>query len=400
MKTPVFTLFTFILSLPLLWGTTMKGGKTVTINEPVSGDLYIAGENITINRMVSGDLISAGGEISIKDTVTEDVILAGGDLSLEGVVMDDARLAGGKIFIRNNIAGDLIIAGGEITVASGVVIGGNVYIAGGKVTLDGNINGILDIRGGEIEVNGTVVGETIIKGGEVYLNGTLQNTSELAAQEIIIGSNARFLNNVRYYHTKGEIDFGKRLVGNAEATFDESLKSSMEEIDWKKTFAKAYFSLIIFRILAGLLIIALLVWLLHGFFHKVGHTINENTPSSIGYGFLYFLIVPLIAVLGFLIVVGIPLSIFVLSVFGFTIATSHAITSVAASYWIQKRYKQDWTKFRIIAISLGLFVLLKLIMWIPFLGWAISIFAVAVAFGGIILTIMEMRSEKDLEMVE
>ena len=388
-------LILFCLSGIFAWSATQtRAGENVTIDGIVDGDLYVAGGKIIVNGKIKGDLIGAGGDIFLRDSIFEDLVAAGGNLYVEGPVLDDIRMAGGKIFIRKDVRGDVIVAGGDVVVEPGVTIEGDLFVAAGKVRLDGTVKGTIDIRGDEIFFAGVALDKVSIKGRSVELNGEIQGPGELVGREIRLGTKARFYQDIQYYSGEGELDWGNSLVENAKAEFDESMENQLGELDWEKIFGFSLVAFILFRILTGLLFIALLILIFHQFWKSTVFYVEENGMKALGYGLLYFFITPVVAAIAIMLLIGIPIGFFILSIYGFSLMASHALASVLSAYWIENRQGQNWSKGMLILIALGIFLLIKIITMVPILGWLLSMIIFALVFGKLIMEFLQRREEK------
>ena len=395
-----------LLFLPILlgWGllaqaTDTRFGERVRVTQTVSGDLYIGAGNIEVGAPIRGDLVAAGGQLEIADSIAADLMLFGGDISLSGFVGDDARLAGGKLVLRGRILGDLFIGGGEVRLAPEAVVEGNVFIAGGQVTLEGTVQGNLKLAGGLLTVRGTINGASELTGGELELDGTFRQPAQLAGTTIRLDDGAQFFGDVRYY-AEDPVDFSTAMQGGATATYDESLAELVDTGNWRGALRAGAIGWLLYRVLAAALIILLLVWLFPRFWERVGLAVEEAPTRALGQGVLYFLGVPLLILLSLIVVIGIPVGLFLLGLYLFSITISHAIVALAGTYWLQERGERHWTTAQTVLVAIGLFVALKVISWVPFLGWIVSLLAVILAFGAVVLVVRDWIAERRARRAE
>lgn len=361
-------------------------GGNIIISQPVMEDLYIAGGNITINAPVMGDLIVAGGTIIINDTITNDILLAGGTVIFNGYVGDDIRCAGGNIRISKNVGGDVVISGGSINIDKGVTIGG-LMTSGGDVTIDGNVNG--EIKGvfGKFILNGNVAKNADCRGGSIVINGTIEGKSVLAAKYISIGNNGLFKNEVRYWNKKGSIDFKQSLM-NSKATFDPSL--NIRSGEWYFLGATTL-GILLWYLGMALVMLLIIQYLFSATLNKAADNVFNNSLKSLGTGFLFLIAVPVLAVIAIITLVGLPVGFILLFGYIGLVLLATIITSLVAANWMNNRNKKNWNYGRLVLIAFAIFILLKLISLTPFVGWVIMILLVAIAFGGILLTISFKR---------
>jgi hypothetical protein len=389
----------FLNATTALFATSFKGEQDITISTEVNEDLYLAGGNILIDAPIRGDLICAGGDVTIQDTITEDVMLVGGTLKVMGYIGDDLRIAGGTITITNTINGDLIIAGGDVTVGKDAVINGNLQMVGGKLTMNGTVRGIANLRGGEIYWNGIAEKELTAKGGNLTFNGTVQGKSQLAAQNITLGSSAKFYDNVEYWNPEGELDFGNTLLSGATSSYNESLKTSDNDFNWRH-LGVGLVAFWIYRLLAAALIIVLLMWMFHRFFSRISPETTNNFANHLGYGFLYIIGLPVLIIVAFITVIGIPTGMILMTTYGLTIALGHVLASLLIAYGLNTYYEKNWNRRNLFLVALGSYLGLKIVGAIPFLGFVVSIIVVTTAIGTILYIWWKNRPRDEEPIVE
>lgn len=357
-------------------------GNDITISKAVYEDLYIAGNNIIINAPVHGDLIIAGGTIIINDSVMNDIILAGGNVTFNGYVADDIRCAGGKIYIHKNVAGDVVVTGGSVILHKGISVGG-LITSGGTVIADGDVNGEVKAAAGDLFIKGNVAKNIDCRGGRITVDGIINGSSILAADNIIIGNNAVFNNDVRYWNKQGKLDFNQSLK-NSRATYDASLKPKTSR--WYFLGATSILGVLWYLGMA-LLMIFITQYLFAAVMKKAADRAFENTLKSFGLGLLFFIGVPVAAIIAFITMIGVPVG--VLLVFGYILSLLMAtiITAVVGANWFNNRNNHNWNYRQLVFASFGIFILLKLVNTIPFFGWFIMCLLVCVSFGSIIQNI-------------
>lgn len=361
----------------------IEWGRTVTITQPVHEDLYVAGGTVTINAPVYGDLIVAGGTIFLNDTVANDLLLAGGTVHFNGYVADDLRCAGGELHILQNVGGDLVITGGRVDVARSVIINGGLVTGGGDVTFDGTANGNIRSAAGIMRFNGTGLGNFEFHGGTLVLNGEVKGQSVIAARQLQFGSHAVLGNNVRYWTERGQVDFGKSLR-NGTAVYDPSLK--IRTNSWYFLGRSTVLGLI-WYLSTVFIFILLLQYLFRSTFRRAGDTVDESMLKSLGSGLLFFVCVPVLIGVLLITVVGIPVGLILMAGYILLLLLATVITSLVFANWYNHRFAQQWTFWQIVAASMAMFVLFKLVTFTPFFGWLVMIIVASIAFGALLKTI-------------
>lgn len=372
-----------LLSVSSIFAATILTGETVRITEPIEGNAYIGAGTVTIDAIVNGDVTVGAGEIQILDTIREDLIVGGGRVRVDGVIGDDIRCGGGEVKIFGNVLGDVIVGCGTLEIGPDVVVYGDLVIAGGEVRISGTVKGSIIMAGGEVSFDGIAEKDVEIRGGEVTLDGDIRGPAKLAAKEIVLRSNAQFAQDVRYWQVDGELDFTGHLRGDASAVYDTSLKQDMEKYD-NKWFSKGFGVFSVYRFFAGAVLVALLLWLFHSFFRRSGAGLPDQWINRFGTGILYFIGVPVAAILLFITLIGIPIGLFVLFFYIFSLLFAPALTAaVGANVWEQSR-GLSWSTGQRIMVGIGLLLILRLLMWIPVAGPLLGIILVSIAFGSLI----------------
>lgn len=371
----------------------LMSADDIHLSIPVDENLYIAGGSISINKPVHGDVVLAGGNIIINDSVTGDVLVTGGTLYIYGYAGDDIRCAGGEIHIYGPVQGDVVVGGGKVVLHENATVNGSVLAGTGDLTIDGNIKHNARIGTGTFRLNGTIGQDLECRGGDININGSVSGTSLLsAANKIILGPNAAFHNNVRYWQKAGKTNFGNS-VKNGTSFFDTSLK--MENGRWQYLgFASMLFAL--WYLGMALVFILLFLYLFGGLFGRAAVTAGSTTARSLGYGALFFLGVPVVAVLLIVTIIGLPLGIMAIVVYAMLMILASVICAVLITYILRNRYHRSWGFWPMAFISLAIFIGLKLISLIPIAGWLILFFIGAICFGALLLNIHWRRRDTHL----
>ncbi len=387
MKTSKLLLFSMLMGVTTAFAQ-LRSGETVAINAQVDHDLYVAGGTVTINAPVQGDLIIAGRTIAITDTVTQDLLAAGSDLVINGYVGDDIRGAGGTIRLSKNVAGDVIVTGGKVDIDRGVIISGNLVVSGGTVIVDGEVKGNIKSASSEFTLNGIARNDLDCRGGKILINGTVDGNSIIAASTIEIGSAARFSNSVKYWNKAGSLDF-KNAMQRGKATFDPSLE--MESGKWRY-LGFASFLILLWYLGTALLMLSLIQYFFGGLFKNAADTVKNTSLKSLGFGFLFLVGVPIAIVIAMITLVGIPIGILALVGYVAVLLLGTVIVALLATHWINNTFYQSaWTTSRILIVAFGIFIFLKLASLTPFVGPAIMLLLVCMAFGGILQNIKWKR---------
>lgn len=382
-----------LLSLSLLlFSVTMPAHAAFFMTEdeltvviPLNDDTYAAGGMVSMQETVDGDLYLAGGEVAMKANVDEDLTLVGGDITVGETVGDDARIAGGKIIITSDVGDDLIVLGGEVTVSESSTIGGDVYVLGGDIVLDGTIEGDLYVRAGSVKVSGTIGGNVDIRADSLRFSAEVGGNSILSSKDLHISNTAQFQQDVHYWQPQGQYYFaGASVQGKAE--YDESLSFQAMD-DLKKgaaqVFAAGVMAIAGYALLSASLVILLLILLTKTYFTDAAKRLQRAPGVSFWYGLLYIIVTPFIAFFFLLSVIGIPIALFIGVLYVFSMVFARAFTAILLTKWLQIHYDKKWNTGIFYVLSVGMYLLIRIVDLIPFIGHLLSLIVTLMMFGSV-----------------
>ena len=375
-------LLLFLVFVPAMAGaTTARFGETVAVTAPVSDDIYLAGGRVSVGQPLAADAVAAGGTLLFNAPVGVDLLAAGGDLLLNGPVGDDARVAGGNILVNGAVNGDLVAAGGRVLVSRRGTVGGNLWVAGGELQLEGTVHGGLRALAGEMAVAGRIDGGAELCAGKLALDAPIGGDAVVAARELSFGPQARFDGNLRYWRPQGPLAPGAVPV-KGRAVFDPTLRLP-EVHGFARAAAVAAFACWVATLFSGGIVLLLLVLLYRGLLGRAGEEVRQSFWGSGAKGLLFFVLTPMAALLLMVSAIGLPLGLFLLLLFLFTVWLSPAFSAPVLAAWLQRRRDTEWGTVMVFLCSLGLYIALELLLLIPVLGWLAVAVLVCVSFGAV-----------------
>lgn len=372
MKTLTFLL---IALCSLVSFSQVENEGDILINTTQQDDTYRAGETIIVNAAVQGDLVIAGGKLILNDSINGDLTAAGGELFLNSYVADDVRIAVGRATIDSEVGDDLVVFGGEVILTENAIIKGNLICFAGN-----------------IEINGDVLGKLDIKGADVLINGTINEPSKIIAEDFSIGSNAKFNKGVEYWNSGGEIDFKNSLV-NTKAQFNEDLGEEKSQLSLT-TFGTKSLKSWVYYVLSAFLVILVLHALFRSAFSNAVEGLEKSLLKSFGFGLIYLIGIPLLILIAFLLIIGIPLGLFATVVFLFSLLFGHLVAALLISYYLRNRYEKNWGFWSVTFLALFFAIILRLLTMIPFAGILLSVVILSITYGA--LTLKVIHSKKQL----
>jgi cytoskeletal protein CcmA (bactofilin family) len=327
-------------------------------------DTFVAGESMRVSEPVKGDLAAAGGELRIAAPVSGDLLAVGGMVRLEPAAAQDLYAAGGQVSFDGTVARNARIGGGSVSIGPKARIDGNASLAGGRVEMLGSVRGYLQAAGGRVLIDGRVDGDV-----------------EAAAGELELGPQARIGGRLRYRGGAPlKQDPGAQVQGGIER-FEAPVR---REAGRRFAVCAAAFGV---WTLGLMLMAAVLVAALPGFFGRVADAARGRFGWSLLAGFVALVVVPAAAFALLLTIVGIPfaalavLGYFALLLLGY-VAAGIALGDAALKRWLAARAShRGW---RAGAAALGVLVI-GLLALIPWLGPLVAFLALIAGIGALVL---------------
>lgn len=296
MKTARILATALVLGVPsFALAFTVQSGESLSITAPIADDLYVAGSRVSVESPITGDLVMAGADISSRGNISQSIMAAGANLDIGGNVGDDVRLAGGNIRLHSTVTGDAVVAGGNLDIQRDAAIGKDLAVAGGNIYIDGSVKRNLRVTA-----------------GKVFINGTIDKDADITAQEIVVGSGARIGGNLVYRSTQTN----PALEGIASGTkqFSELPVNNRKMQNPRSAFLGFIFSYILFKIVFLTVFGFLLYMFMEKYIHEASGILATAPWMSLFTGIAFFVLVPIVAVLLMLTVIGIPVGVLLLAI--------------------------------------------------------------------------------------
>jgi hypothetical protein len=340
------------------------GGK-INILGNVNGDLALAGGEIIIDGKIRDNAMIAGGDIKMNGIIENDLLVVGGNVKINSPVFGDIRAAGGSITLENSSSWDVMLGGWEIRIAKWVIIHKDLAIAGGSVNMDGTVKWKADIIAWTLELHGIIEKDVSLRINEIT--------------NLYIGSGAKIMGKLTYRAPERIPALENIAVGwSTYAGVTEFSDMENEQQEMSYWFFSGY---LIYRLLFLLIIGWILFHSFHNFIRKTTEIVRNNPGKSFLNGFLYFVLMPIIFIICFITVIGIPIGFLLIALYVFSFVFAKVITLVILSELIIQKWQnkiseplQKW----------GIFVLLAIILT---LVSGIDFIATVFAFGAIITKI-------------
>lgn len=304
-------------------------GEKVNIkkDEVINDDLYVGGGEVIIDGTVNGDLIVFGGQVNVSGKVSEGLFVAGGQVVVDGEVGKNIRVAGGNVYIRGKVGHDLLVASGNVDIDKTAEIKNDVKVGAGQLSIAGK-TGSIEAGVGNLNIRGTA-----------EITGDVKYTSE----------NEAFLDN--------------------SAKISGKVTRIAPPVKNKKDMAGFIAVAKIISMLSMILVSLLIIWIFPKKSENIAESFQAKFPVNLLWGFLFLIAIPVITILLFMTVIGLPIAFGAVMFYVAMLYLGKIFGIISFGTWVQNLGKKDKNlKPNIIFVVLAV-IFYSLLKLIPFIGW-------------------------------
>ncbi|HHW13291.1 MAG TPA: polymer-forming cytoskeletal protein [Firmicutes bacterium] len=341
------------------WQTLTGSEILIREGEVITGDLWVMGNGVKIAGQVKGDLLIFADDLEVSGKVDGDLLGVTGRTVISGVVTGDVRGLSAFMQIDGVVGGNLSAAGTQLVVGPQSKVGSLLswYTA--------------------TRLSGEIAGSALAKGNIFSLDGKVGGDLEVGAKQIVAGKNAVVNGDFIYPAGAEPVLMPGAYVGGQRRTAAQMAGSAM-------TGVKGIWFL-------GSLLMGLL-WLL--FFPRRWKEILSTGfvwSRVIGFGFVGFFFLPVMAVLAMLTLVGLPLGIGLFLLFLILMFFGELPVYLLAGRWFCRLFRKTSRLHPAFLFLVGgfVFTFLKLI---PVLGFYLALGG-RILGNGLLLTYLFWREK-------
>jgi len=367
----LFSLFVTLLILTSIGSTAeYKAGQSVYITEKdtLKTDLFTGAETVTISGILKGDLFAGCKHLVIKGEVEDDVIVGCQTLRVGSKVGDQVIGFAQNIIIDSEVGGDVLAYAEEVWITNNAHIMGNLHVGTGNLNFEGGI------------IEGKILGGA----KKAFLNGEVSKNVDLKLDEVQFGKKYNAVNGT-------SLKLHKPIKEDAEFV-PENLEISYFE-------AKRFFQGLFFywSLVSMFIVGVLLISIFKNFSIDLVSYAKQNLWKNLGFGAIFFVIVPIAIIILAILVLTIPVSLMLLAIYLIVLYLSSVICGlVLGDYLIEKVKKNGNSTHLIWSLVFGIF-LIALIPQIPAVGWLFSLLFICFGMGTLILFVYQLsRNSKQV----
>jgi hypothetical protein len=293
-------------------------------------------------KKILGEAYIAGEEVYLDNTVDSDLLVGGGSVEIKGILEKDLRVMGGVVTINAQVKGNVSVVGGT------VVIGELAKLEKGLVA-----------GGGDIQILGEVAGPVVVAGGNVFIDTKAQDYWQVWTANLKLGENFENLGNFSY-HSKDEAQVPAQASMSAVLSY---APLSQEEFYFPQPETLSQTFKMIFSIgrvasfLFTLLIGGILLKILPKQIEEMLLVIKSNFLHLSLKGLLIIILIPIVAVIITLSIIGIPLAIFLFSFYWLLLFLAKILGCLVVGRYVLLQFnlgeRRGWALLTGLVIYLG-----------------------------------------------
>ena len=202
MRTAAWCVMLVLALCPAAWATEFRTGDLVAVeaDEVIEDDLFAAGSSVRIAGRVVGDVLAVGQTVQVTGKVGGSVMAAGQQVEVGGDVDGSVRAAGQNVTLSGSVARNAAAAGRSVVVEDGARIEQDLHVGAAVVDLRGSVGRRVDLGAGTATVDGEVgdrlhfEGDKLTLGPSARVGGDLEHRS---AEELEVVPGAQVAGETR-----------------------------------------------------------------------------------------------------------------------------------------------------------------------------------------------------------
>ncbi len=312
-------------------------------------ELFSAGDNVVKTGVIEGSIFNAGRNLKIDAVVQGITFAAGENLLLEGE-SEYLFAAGRMLNVTQQTDNDLFAAGQSLNFDQGEV-GRDAYLAGENINFNGKVGRNLFIGAKNASVSGVVKGDVILGAEKVTIT-----------EGTVIEGTLKYNDDARL-----NMADGVEIIGGTN-TYQVSELEKREVTEKQKVINRTGWYL--FKVTIAWVFGLMLWWLFPQIFKNLE---KQNLPftmasfwKKIGTGLLVLLLIPLLALLILVTIIGIPISLLMIVVYGFAMFTAQIFVGYLLGAVLRQNKNKKWLD---LVVGVMFLVFLKML---PMVGELIS----------------------------
>ncbi len=333
----------------------------ISENEIINNDVYIISQDLIVDGSISGDLVVISNNITINGEIAGDLIAISNNIEVNGIINGNIRAISENLIINGIVKKNISTISVNLDTNSSSFIGWSVLSLSDKISLNGQINGNVNLFSNNLDINSII---------EKNLNINILNKEGY----LTLGNKA-IINGQLFYKNFSEniINIDGQIIGQTNS----ELKKSND------FFILPWLIKRLFLIFSAILLALLLTTLIKNLDEKIEIKDTKHFLNLLLRGSVLFFVAPILSLLLLFSIIGIPLSLIILTIYIILIYLAKIISAFFLGNIILKKLFKIKNFKKIWSGVVGI-VLLWFSFSIPYFGKSISIITIVIGLGLII----------------
>lgn len=365
-----------------------------------------ATENVEEEAITTSEETESTTEISIED---EEIEIYEGDLY---VIFSEDNYSSTTYVMDKYVDGNVFIVGQNVRITGQV--NGSLFVIASSVTIEENsyvachtfaVANTISMSGITTDMYATCENFNLTEEGLIYrdlklgtsnanLYGSVGRNFDLIADEISV-----YADDYNYLYIGEDFNYtsGKEIENIDKITVNGEISYTEEEDNTSST------SIIYTYIYDGItncvfiiIIYALLIWLTPKFVEKSKDYVSTKGILACVIGFAFAILLPILAIIIFCTIIGIPVSLIALVIYFVILMISSAVVAISINEYISGKISGINTKLKKILMIIPVSIVIYAIEQIPVIGGIIEII---IFFAGIGITVLYQFNKRKKEKV-
>jgi len=388
-----FIILTFISTISLATDTDATDNDELLIatdSEEISdSDDYDYDDEYYLSEDEYSDLL----EQSDQETHSGDYFQVGTSIDVNEIIDGNAFLIGTDVKISGQINGDLyVMASNSLEIAKGSAIYGNVYAVSSNIKLEGIVYSLYAVAENfNCEYDGMAALDLKVIANNISFAGYIERHVYFAASDsLTFTKDACILGNLNYSANPENVSIDEEARINGE-TFASDFAISTPNTNVIANITISFISTLTF------LLITLLALLLvkPNTISNASNYLTTNPLKALGIGILAFIVIPILAIIFFMIKTCSIIALVILAIYFILLALSTVIVTISLAKYLDSKIEKTHSENSILAYVLIVGVALWLLAKIPFLGGLITIITCILGLGTIVVSILPNKKKTE-----
>jgi len=302
----IAALFAALAFAPAAYAFDGRSDERIVIGagEVVNDDLYLGADEILIEGTVNGDVMAAATKITVTGTITGDLWAAGREVIINGEIGDDLFAAAAVVTLgsKASIADDVFSAGASVESEPGSQLGGTLFLGAYQGLVSGSVAEDWFAGANRLRLEGTVGGDAKLSvdtsdapAMRSFMFGPDMPAMPTVPSGLTFGSDATISGSLEYTSSQAV-----SVPSTVTADVQHQLPPADQQVKQEFTAQRRHETSALWtlfketrRLIALLLITALVAWLLPAFITRPAEQLKARPWASLGLGLLGVFVIPI-----------------------------------------------------------------------------------------------------------